>query len=86
MNDQRLIVGFYPETTRAERKEIHNLLGAQVVQVIDQLHAEVIVVPIQNLKATTAHYAANYKVRYIEKDHVVKATGCRSIVPNDPNF
>ncbi|WP_432360998.1 S8 family serine peptidase [Sporosarcina sp. UB5] len=86
MADQRLIVGFYPNITKEERKEVHDLLGANVVQVIDQLHVEVVTVPAPQMDISIAQYSANPKVRYIEVDRNVHTTGCRSIIPNDPNF
>ncbi|MEH7353785.1 hypothetical protein V7150_09415 [Neobacillus drentensis] len=53
--DQRLIVGFYPNVTKEERKEVHKMMGSTLVQAIDQIHAEVVTVPAQNVGFYLTH-------------------------------
>ncbi|CAH2717074.1 hypothetical protein BACCIP111895_04263 [Neobacillus rhizosphaerae] len=83
---QRLIVGFYPNVTKEEREEVHKMMGATLVQAIDQLHAEVVTVPAQNVGFYLTQYSASTKVRYVEIDQIAQATGCRRIIPNDEKF
>ena len=84
--DQRLIVGFYPNVTKEERKEVHKMMGSTLVQAIDQIHAEVVTVPAQNVGFYLTQYSASTKVRYVEIDQIAHAHGCRRIIPNDPEF
>lgn len=84
--DQRLMVGFFPNVTRAERNEVHKMMGATFVQAIEQINVDVVTVPAKNVPSFLTQYSTNPRVRYIEIDQVAHTTGCIRIDPNDPNF
>ncbi|WP_077212315.1 S8 family peptidase [Bacillus dakarensis] len=87
LTENRILVGFYPNVSRAERDQVHQDIGATLVKELKEIHLDIVTVPINQVSTSCANYQANNKVRYAEEDIEIHLNGlCRRIVPNDPEY
>ncbi|TML38026.1 MAG: hypothetical protein E6G27_15930, partial [Actinobacteria bacterium] len=81
----RLLVGYRPGTSAAERDAIHQRAGGTVVKSLLTAPVEIIAIPPgDTLDAVASRYSAEAAVAFVEPDRPVHTTV--DPVPNDPYF